>query len=94
MLIVLTPVLMPVVAQFGINPVHFGLVFIIGLQVGLITPPVGISMYIACALAKIGIEDFFKSVLPFYLAFIAVMILIILVPSVILFIPNLLMGVK
>jgi len=92
LMILLVPVLMPLITSLGIDPVHFGVVFVLNLMIGLITPPVGMAMFIACAIAKIRVVDFAREIPIFVAALILVLLLITYVPWLVLFLPNLLMG--
>ena len=82
--LILTPVLMPVVLKAGIDPVYFGVMFIMNNAIGLITPPVGTVLNVVCGVAKISMDDAFKGVLPFLLAQLAVLFLLVLFPSIVL----------
>ncbi|HHW7580431.1 TPA: TRAP transporter large permease [Mannheimia haemolytica] len=80
-ILILTPVLMPAVKQAGINPVYFGVVFIITCVFGLLTPPVGTVLNVAASTGKINMERIVKKIWPFLLAIIAVLLMLILLPS-------------
>ena len=82
--LILTPVLMPVVIQAGIDPVYFGVLFIINNAIGLITPPVGTVLNVVCGVAKISMDEAFKGVMPFLLAELAVLFLLVLFPDIVL----------
>ena len=82
--LILTPVLMPLVLKAGIDPVYFGVLFIMNNAIGLITPPVGTVLNVVCGVAKISMDDAFKGVLPFLLAQLAVLFLLILFPAIVL----------
>ena len=92
LMILLVPILMPLVRSLGIDPVHFGVVFTLNLMIGLVTPPVGMSMFISCRIAGIGVGEYAREVAPFLLALLAVLLVVTLVPGVALFLPNLVMG--
>ncbi len=92
MLVLLTPVLTPVVAKAGIDPIHFGLVFVLSVMMGLITPPVGISMFIACRIANVTVNDFTRAVWRPFLALTGAVIIVSIFPQAVLFLPNLVMG--
>jgi tripartite ATP-independent transporter DctM subunit len=79
-ILILTPILMPVVREAGIDPVYFGVLFIINNAIGLITPPVGVVLNVVCGVAKISMEDIIKGVWPFMIAQLAVLVLLILFP--------------
>lgn len=88
LILILTPILLPVVTAIGIDPVHFGLVMILNLGMGLLTPPVGSMLYIGCAVGDMKIGDLSKSLLPFYLVFIIVLIFVNAIPGISMFLPN------
>jgi tripartite ATP-independent transporter DctM subunit len=81
--LILTPVLMPVVLKAGIDPVYFGVMFIMNNAIGLITPPVGTVLNVVCGVAKISMDDAFKGVLPFLLAQLGVLFLLVLFPQIV-----------
>lgn len=82
--LILTPVLMPVVKQAGIDPVYFGVLFIMNNAIGLITPPVGTVLNVVSGVARISLDDAFKGVLPFFLAQLAVLFGLVLFPDLVL----------
>jgi C4-dicarboxylate transporter DctM subunit len=86
-----TPILLPVAVNLGIDPVHFGIIMVVNLAVGLFTPPVGVCLFISCGIAKIPITSVLKAFIPFFLAMIGILLLITFVPQVCLFLPSLLM---
>ena len=82
--LILTPVLMPVVKQAGIDPVYFGVLFIMNNAIGLITPPVGTVLNVVCGVAKISMDRAFRGVLPFLVAQLIVLALLVAFPSLVL----------
>jgi tripartite ATP-independent transporter DctM subunit len=82
--LILTPVLMPLVKQAGIDPVYFGVLFIMNNAIGLITPPVGTVLNVVCGVAKISMETAFRGVLPFLIAQLLVMFLLVAFPALVL----------
>ncbi len=82
--LILTPVLMPVVMKAGIDPVYFGVLFIMNNAIGLITPPVGTVLNVVCGVAKISMDEAFKGVMPFFLAELAVLFLLVFFPEIVL----------
>lgn len=80
---ILTPVLMPIVKQAGIDPVYFGVLFIMNNAIGLITPPVGIVLNVICGVSKISMSQLMKGLWPFLWAEIAVLFLLVLFPSLV-----------
>jgi Na+/H+ antiporter NhaD/arsenite permease-like protein len=81
--LILTPVLMPVVLKAGIDPVYFGVMFIMNNAIGLITPPVGTVLNVVCGVARITMDDAFKGVMPFLLAQLAVLFLLVPFPDLV-----------
>jgi tripartite ATP-independent transporter DctM subunit len=79
-ILILTPVLMPIVKQAGIDPIYFGVLFIINNSIGLITPPVGTVLNVVCGVAKIKMDDIIKGVWPFMIAQLIVLALLIFFP--------------
>jgi len=90
LLILLTPILYPVAMSFGFNPYHFGLIMVLTLGLGLLTPPVGTSLWAGCAIAGVPIEKTVKGFMPFYLTYLIVLIGIILFPNLALCLPRVL----
>lgn len=82
-IMILTPVLMPAITSAGIDPVYFGVVFIINTVCGLLTPPVGTVLNVACGAGKINMERIVKSIWPFLLAEVAILLLMIFVPEIV-----------
>jgi len=91
LILICTPILLPVVTKFGVDPVHFGMIMMINLGMGLITPPVGSVLFVGSAVAKISIERVAKALLPFYVALFAVLMIVTYVPAVSLWLPQLLL---
>ncbi|MBP1154890.1 MULTISPECIES: TRAP transporter large permease subunit [unclassified Paenibacillus] len=82
-ILILTPVLMPIVTQAGIDPVYFGLLFVLNNVIGLLTPPVGSVLNVACGVGKIGMDDIMKNIWPFLLVEILILLLLILFPPLV-----------
>ncbi|WP_046180069.1 TRAP transporter large permease subunit [Domibacillus tundrae] len=83
-ILILTPVLMPLVEAAGIDPVYFGVLFILNNAIGLLTPPVGTVLNVMCGVSKISMEDLMKGIWPFLLVEVIILILLILFPSLVL----------
>jgi tripartite ATP-independent transporter DctM subunit len=81
--LILTPVLMPIVKQAGIDPVYFGVLFIMNNAIGLLTPPVGTVLNVVCAVGRVPVDRVVRGVMPFLLAQIAVLALLTLVPEIV-----------
>jgi tripartite ATP-independent transporter DctM subunit len=82
-ILIMTPVLMPVIKQAGIDPVYFGVLFIINNAIGLITPPVGTVLNVICGVSKLSMEDLMKGVMPFLIAELIVLFLLVLFPQLV-----------
>jgi len=81
-IIVLAPILAPVAISFGIDPVHFGLIMVVNLALGMITPPFGVNLFAACQVAGIPFEQIVPRLLPFVLVIIACLLVISYVPAI------------
>lgn len=92
LIVMLTPIFMPLIQSYGIDPVHFGLVFIIAATIGNYTPPVGGAMFVVCQILRCPIEDYTRESMPFLLAVSLVTLVLIFVPGIVLFMPNLLFN--
>ncbi|WP_152658143.1 TRAP transporter large permease [Oceanobacillus sp. CFH 90083] len=88
-LVILFPVLLPVASSVGMDPIHFGVVMVLSLMIGLSTPPVGVCLFVASAFAKVPITKTTKELLPFFGIAILVLIIVAFVPSLSLFLPSL-----
>lgn len=93
LLLLFTPIFLPLIDAMGIDRVHFGVFFVLNLMIGTLTPPVGTVMYIVLNISKVKMIDFAREVWPMLVALTAVLFLITFYPPAVLFIPNLLMGV-
>ena len=90
LLLILTPILLPVVKAVGIDPVHFGMIMIVNLGMGLITPPVGSVLFVGSAVGKLPIEQVVKALLPFFGLLLIVLGIVTYVPALSMWLPNLL----
>jgi tripartite ATP-independent transporter DctM subunit len=88
MLLICTPIFMPVIAKFGIDPVHFGMIMILNLGIGLITPPVGPTLFVGCAIGKVTMEQVSRELWPFYGAMCMALLLVTYVPAISLWLPS------
>jgi tripartite ATP-independent transporter DctM subunit len=91
-LIILVPIMLPIVDGFGIDRVHFGIFTVLTLMVGILTPPVGIALYIMMDIAKLPFEKVARATIPFLLPIVIAILLIAFVPQISLFLPNLVYG--
>lgn len=90
LLILIAPVLMPLVSAYGIDPVHFGVVITLNMTIGLLTPPVGMSMFMVCAIGRVTIWQFTKEIWPFLLALGLALLAVTYAPETVLYLPGLL----
>ncbi|HCD1277869.1 TPA: TRAP transporter large permease [Citrobacter amalonaticus] len=88
LILILTPVLLPVTNAIGIDAVHFGMIMLVNLGIGLITPPVGSVLFVASAVSKQKIEQVVKAMLPFYAVLFLVLLLVTYIPAISLFLPK------
>ena len=88
-ILVLAPILTPVAIQFGIDPVHFGIIMIVNLAMGMVTPPVGVNLFVSCQIANISLEEVTKGVLPFYIVLLFNILLISYWPALSMWLPSL-----
>ena len=90
LILICTPILLPVVVKFGIDPIHFGMIMMVNLGIGLITPPVGAVLFVGCAVGKVTIEQATRHLLPFLAAMIVVLGLVTYVPFFSVWLPSML----
>jgi tripartite ATP-independent transporter DctM subunit len=88
MLLICTPIFLPVIKTFGIDPVHFGMIMILNLGIGLLTPPVGPTMVVGCAIGRVSMEAVSRSILVFYIPMLIVLVLVTYVPALSLWLPS------
>jgi len=88
LLLICAPILLPVVMQFGVDPIHFGMIMLVNLGMGLVTPPVGSVLFVGCAVGKVTIEQVARTIWPFYLAMLVVLGLVTYIPALSLWLPS------
>ncbi|MFU0831468.1 MAG: TRAP transporter, DctM subunit [Oscillospiraceae bacterium] len=91
---ILTPILMPICLTFGIDPIHFGIMCILNLMIGLLTPPIGMVLYVLSSVAKVPFEKIVKAIWPYILLLIGILLLITFVPQIVTFLPYATLGTK
>ncbi|ODC02740.1 C4-dicarboxylate ABC transporter permease [Terasakiispira papahanaumokuakeensis] len=92
LILICTPIFLPIAMQFGMSPVHFGIVLMMNLGIGLCTPPVGSCLFVGCVIGKIKLEQAVKTIWPFYLALFIALMLVTYVPFLSMALPNELGG--
>jgi len=90
LIVICTPILLPVAVNIGVDPVHFGMILLVNLGMGLITPPVGATLFVGCAVGRVPISEMVRTIWPFYLAMLVVLALVTYVPAISLWLPSML----
>ena len=90
LLLICTPILLPVVVALGVDPVHFGIIMMLNLGIGLVTPPVGTVLFVGCAVGKVPLERAVRHLWPFWIAMLVVLMLVTYIPEFAMWIPNML----
>ena len=90
LLLICTPILLPVVMALGVDPVHFGIIMMLNLGIGLVTPPVGTVLFVGCAVGKVPIERAVRHLWPFWITMLVVLLLVTYIPEFAMWIPNML----
>lgn len=94
LLLLLTPILLPIVVSVGYDPVHFGVIMVFNVTIGLTTPPLGLCIFIASGIAGISVKDFMREMFPLYIPLLLGLITTVLFPKLVMFLPNLLMPMR
>ncbi len=92
LILITTPILLPIVTKLGIDPVHFGVILILNLGIGLLTPPVGSTLFLGSAISGVSIEKITKATLPFFLVMLGMLMLVTFVPEISMTMPKILMD--
>ena len=87
-ILIFTPIFLPIALNMGIDPVHFGMIMVLNLSIGLVTPPVGTLLFVGCSISKIGIEKVIRPLLPMYAAMFIILMLITYIPELTLWLPE------
>jgi TRAP-type C4-dicarboxylate transport system permease large subunit len=90
--LLLTPIFVPIVTSVGIDPVHFGLVMMTVTTLGIMTPPLGVSLFTVSQIMGTSPQETVKESVPFYIAILAVIAVMVFLPDLILFLPNMIFG--
>src|SRR5437764_5121485 len=88
MLLICTPIFLPVIKTFGIDPVHFGIIMLLNLGIGLLTPPVGPTLFVGCAIGKVSVDEVMRGIWPFYYVMFTVLMIVTYVPWLSLALPR------
>src|SRR5262249_54964717 len=87
-ILICTPILLPVVMNFGVDPVHFGMIMLMNLGIGLCHPPVGPTLFVGCAVGKVTMEQVMREIWPFYGVMLIVLMLVTFIPAISLWLPR------
>ncbi|HEC01469.1 MAG TPA: TRAP transporter large permease [Sphingomonadales bacterium] len=88
LILLLTPILLPIALKIGVDPVHFGIIMMVNLGIGLCTPPVGTSLLVGCSIGKVSVERTVRELVPFYLVMLVLLMVITFLPDLSLFLPG------
>jgi C4-dicarboxylate transporter DctM subunit len=89
-ILILAPILFPIATQLGIDPVHLGIIMVVNLEIGMITPPIGLNLFVTAGITKMSIGQMVKAALPWTLVLLLFLVMVTYVPALTLFLPNLL----
>lgn len=81
-IIILTPILLPVALQIGYDPIHFGIIMIVNLAIGFITPPLGVNLFVGAGISGLSLEQLSKAIVPFFFAMVFTLLIIIVIPQI------------
>jgi TRAP-type C4-dicarboxylate transport system permease large subunit len=87
LIVITTPIFLPVATAFGVDPVHFGVILVLNLGIGLCTPPVGAVLFVGCAVGNISIWQAMRTIWPFYCAAVMTLLLVTYIPALSLWLP-------
>ena len=86
---IMAPILIPIAVSYGVDPLHFGIIVCINLTIGLISPPIGMTLFVTSGVANITLERMYKAIIPFFLVEAVALAVITFCPDMVLFIPRL-----
>lgn len=89
-IIILTPILLPIAVNIGIDPIHFGIIMVVNLAIGFITPPLGVNLFVGSGISGLSIETLSKAIVPFFVAMIITLLFITFIPQISLFLVGIL----
>jgi C4-dicarboxylate transporter DctM subunit len=93
-IIILAPIFIPLMIKIGIDPILFGVIMVVNLAIGMVTPPLGVNLFVACGIGKLTLERISKAAVPFIIAMVAALMIITYIPDISMFLPRMLMGNK
>ncbi len=87
-ILIFTPIFLPVLQSFGVDPVHFGIILVFNMCLGIVSPPTGSALFIGCAIAKVSIEQVFRPLIPLFLWSTGALLLVTYIPAISLWLPR------
>lgn len=87
-ILLLGPILIPVATSFGVDPIHFASIMLLNLEIGMVTPPFAANLFVGCKVGKVTLDEVFPHMIPFWVACLAVLLVVTYIPAVVLFLPN------
>ena len=90
--LIMAPILVIIGTQLGVDPVHLGIIMVINMEIGMITPPVGLNLYVASGITKMGLSQLSRAVVPWMLATFVVLMLVTYIPNIALWLPRLMVN--
>ena len=91
-LVIFTPLFLPLALEFGIDPIHFGLILAVNLTIGMCTPPLGVCLFVASSIAKVSLKEMIRDLFPLLVALLIVLAMVTYIPAIVMFLPNLLVN--
>ena len=91
-IILFTPLLLPIVVPLGVDPIVFGVIMVLACEIGFLTPPVGVNLFVAARLTGLGVEQISVAVIPFLFVFLFLILALAIFPQVVLFLPDMVYG--
>jgi C4-dicarboxylate transporter DctM subunit len=88
-ILLMTPILLPLATQLGLDPIALGLIIIVNTSIGMITPPMAVNLYVASSISEVSIEQISVKIIPYFILLVALVLLFTYVPEILMFIPNL-----
>ncbi|NLK37075.1 MAG: TRAP transporter large permease subunit, partial [Epulopiscium sp.] len=89
-IMILAPIFLPVIKELGVNVTHFGIIMVVNLAIGFITPPLGVNLFVASRVGEASLDEVIKGIVPFLIIMIGILLVLTFIPSISLFLPNLL----
>jgi len=88
LIIILTPILLPIATQVGVDPIHFGVIMTVNLAIGFCTPPLGANLFIATGVAEVKLEDLIRKIVPFIITMIVMLMMVTFIPGLSMWLPS------